>query len=995
MCLFTLSMVGVNAQSFEANGVVIDEEGLALIGATVVLDGTTTGTTTNLDGEFKISVPNPNSTLTISYIGYDPTTLIATKDMKITLQSSSQELEEVVVVGYGVVKKSDLTSSIAVVKGEELKKNVGANFVSGLQGKVAGVQISTSSGAPGSTPNVIIRGVTTQNGSQPLYVVDGVPGVNINSINQNDIKSVEILKDAASTSIYGARGSNGIILITTNRGTTNTKTQFNVSLRTGIQNIPKPNIASAAEYQQVYEARYTNDDLLVPVNWDGVTQTDWWNELVQDFAPIYDYNIGFNGGTDKFIYSGSFGYYKQEAQTKDKGYWGRVSARFNTEYRFNDKVKFGQDLAPSYRSSENYYKDALGASMQYDPTISVYRPIEEQEGLDAFSLFSQSRKTTTWNPAATQYRTFGDYQRFAMLSNTSLEYQPVKGLILRSQFAIDVLFGESNSFAPNFNLGGTEKLEINKVTAGSTRNFDWVWNNTATYMGAKGQHNYNVMTGFVMEQENSRSLSGSQEGVPNNYNEALRYLNAGTMNEKSSGIEGHSSLMSFLGRAQYNYDRRYYITMTYRVDGSSKFTENNKYSHFPSVSVAYNMKNETWLEDVNPVSALRLHGGWGVVGNQNIPAGAYENKVGSVPTVLGNGVVIGSTSTAIANEGIKWEVVEDYNIGLDVGLFNKFNLSVEYFNKKSKDMLMQAKNPLISGYPMRDAMQWTNIGSMMARGVEFGLNVKAMAKEFKYDVNFNISKIKNTAGKLVNDAPQYSGSFLGLTTHKTEVGSEIGRFYLYEADGIFQNQTEVNSHTDAFGNRIQPNAQAGDLRFVDQNGDGQLTEEDKIYAGSGLPSVTLGLNAFFSYKNFDLSFNIIGNFGNEIFNSQKQRIESGYAGVNVKGGLWNEVWREDNPLGTVPRLSVNDANANFTTPSTYFLESGNYLRMQNLQLGYNFLLDELKFRLYLSAQNVFTVTNYSGMDPEAPVGGSVLSSGIDWFPYAQPKMYFIGLNLNF
>ena len=248
---------------------------------------------------------------------------------------------------------------------------------------------------------------------------------------------------------------------------------------------------------------------------------------------------------------------------------------------------------------------------------------------------------------------------------------------------------------------------------------------------------------------------------------------------------------------------------------------------------------------------------------------------------------------------------------------------------------------------------------------------------------------------LLGLSAQQCGSFLNQTTHKTEVGGEIGRFFLYEADGLFQNQEEINSHTDEHGNLIQPNAKPGDIRFVDQNGDGVLDESDKIYAGSGLPKYTVGLNASFAYKNFDLSFNMVGNFGNKIFNSQKQRLDSGYAGVNVRAGLWDDVWREDNPSGTVPRLSVNDANGNFTTPSTYFLESGNYVRMQNLQLGYNFAIDAVKFRVYLSAQNVFTITKYSGMDPEAPVGTDVLASGIDWFPYAQPKMYFIGLNVNF
>lgn len=991
---FCFSLLGYG-QEFRANGVVVDKEGMSIIGATVQIDGTANGTMTDMDGKFDINVPNNKTKLKISYVGYTPVTIRATRDMKIVMQEAAEVLEEVVVVGYGVVKKSDLTSSISTLKDEDIKNNVGANFVTAMQGKVPGVQITNSSGAPGSAPNVIIRGVTTQNGSAPLYVVDGIPGVNINNINQNDIQSIEILKDAASTSIYGARGSNGIILITTKKGKANTKTNFSVSMRVGIQTIPNPGVASADEYQRVYEARYLNDDLTVPFGWDGTTYTDWWDLLIRDYAPIQDYNLSFNGGSEKFVYSGSVGYFRQESQVKDKGYWDRVTARFNTEYRFSSKFKFTQDLAPSYRSSESYYKDAMGATMQYDPTIPVYIAEDLRDGKDEFSVFSQSRKTTTWNPIATQKRTFGSNKWFALMSNTALEYKPIENLFIRSVFGIDALFAYSNGFSPSFNLGGTEKLDINKVTSGSSTNFNWVWNNTVTYLLSKEKHRFNAMVGFVMEKYNSWNLNGSAEGVPNNYNEALRYINAATSNYAVTGINSYNSLMSFLGRLQYNFDSKYFITATYRVDGSSKFMKDNRFAHFPSVSVAWNMKNESWLRDIEPLSSFRIHGGWGRVGNQNIPAGVYEDKIGTVQTVHGNNIVNGSLPTAVANHNIKWEVVEDFNIGIEAGLFNKFNIMLELFNKTSHDMLMQAKNPLIAGYPMADGKMWTNIGSMRARGYEVSLGVKDRVQDFQYSVNFNLSQIQNTAIKLVGNEPQYNGSFLNLSTHKTEVGGEIGRFFLYEADGLFQNQTEVNSHTDDFGNRIQPNARPGDIRFIDQNGDGILDDKDKIYAGSGLPKVTVGLNASFAYRNFDLSFNMVGNFGNKIFNSQKQRIESGYAGVNVRKGLWNDVWREDNATGFVPRLSVNDANGNFTTPSTYFLENGDYVRMQNLQVGYSFNVDAVKFRVYLSAQNLFTITKYSGMDPEAPVGGNVLSSGIDWFPYAQPKMYFVGLNLNF
>lgn len=995
-----IEVQSVVQESVKITGVVLDALGEPIIGASIVEVGTTNGTITDFDGRFELNVSS-SSKIKISYLGYKDFEFPASNavsGIKVNLKEDTETLEEVVVVGYGAVKKSDLTSSISTVKGQELQKVSSGNPLSALQGKVSGVQITNTSGAPGSTPRVIIRGVTSQNGTAPLYVVDGIPGVSLNSINTNDILSMEILKDAAATSIYGTRGANGVVLITTKKGKKNTAIKFNVSLRQGFQHIDKPAIASADEYMKVYNARFENDGLKPPVGFDNAVSTDWWDELVRDFAPTSDYNISFNGGGEKFVYSGSLGYYRQESQVKGRGYWDRLTARLNMEYTVNKYIKFGQDFAPRIESSESYYSDALGTAMQYDPTCPVYKSPEEQEGLNEFSIYAQSRHTTVWNPVASQARQFGENKWFGFLSNTYLQIEPIEGLVFRTQFGLNTLYSESNNFIPDFNIGGTEKQDVNKVTAGFSSAYDWAWNNTLTYMKEWNKHNFTGMLGFVMEESNSHSLSASKEGVPNSYNEALRYINAATLNDKANGIKNSSSLMSYLGRIMYNYDNRYYLTATYRVDGSSKFLGDNKYAHFPSVSAAYNLKNEDFLQDNETLSALKLRASWGRVGNQNIPAGAFEDKIVSNSVVLGNQIMVGSKLSAIANRNIKWEVVEDYNIGVDLGINNYLNISAEYFNKKSHDMLMQASNPLITGLPMSGGLMWTNIGSMKATGFELSAGVSDYSKDFKYDINANITTIHNTAEKLVDNAPQYTGSFLGLTTHKTEEGGEIGRFYLYEADGIFRDQSEVDAHVNADGQPIQPNAQPGDIRFKDINGDGKISEDDKTYVGSSLPKLTFGLNAYFEYKGFDLTMSMSGNIGNKIFNSQLQRLHSGYAGVNVEAGLYDKVWSPENPDAEIPRLSEKDFNGNFKTPSTYFLESGNFAKIQNLQIGYTFKARSfynLTCRVYGSIQNLLTITNYSGADPEVASGGGVLSSGIDWFPYAQPRTYIIGLNINF
>lgn len=977
-------------------GVVLDSKKQPIIGATVVVKGTSNGTATTVDGSFSITAAQ-GTELSISCLGFQTLDVaaVAGTPMSIVMGDDSEMIEEVVVVGYGVVKKSDLTSSIATVKGEELEKVTTSSPMTALQGKVAGVQITNGSGAPGSSPTVIIRGVTTQNGSEPLYVVDGIPGVSLSSINSNDIKSMEILKDAAATSIYGTRGANGVVLVTTKTGTKNTPFTVNIDARQGFQHMSRPSIAGADEYMQVYTASYENDGTSIPYSFDGAVDTDWWAECIEPVAMMSDYNMSFSGGGEKLVYSGSMGYFNQESQMKDKGYWNRMTARINMDYTVNDHIKFGVNVAPRWQKTENYY-NAISAAMQYDPTTAVYIPADEQEGVDEYSIYDQSTHCSVWNPVATQARTLGENDYFGFMTNAYLEVKPVKDLIIRTQFGYKNLYSESRSFSPEFNLGGTEKNDVNKVSQSSSSANDWVWNNTATYIKKVQNHNFTGMVGFVVEESNSNTMAATKEGVANNYNDALRYLNAATSNATATGIEASSSLLSYLARFMYNYDNRYYLTATCRVDGSSKFGADNRYATFPSISTAYNIKNEKFMEDVDLLSALKLRASWGMVGNQSIPSGVFEDQISQTQIIQGNEVVTGSKLSQLANESLTWEIVEDYNIGVDLGIGKHIKMSAEWFNKESHDMLMEAKVLSIVGLPTSGSTMWTNIGSMRARGFEFSLNYSDYSKKLKYDIGFNLSKVKNTAQELIDGAPQYNGSYMKQTTHKTEEGGEIGQFFIYEADGLFQSQEEINSHTDINGNLIQPNAQPGDVRFVDHNGDGQLTDDDKIYAGSSLPPVTFGLNVYLEYKGFDLTMSASGNIGNKIFNSQRCYTETAYSGTNVREGLMSDVWTPSNPGGTVPRLTNADLNGNYTKPSTLLLESGSYMKIQNLQLGYSFKIKKLKdlqCRVFVSGQNLCTFTKYSGADPEAASSGSsVLSSGIDWYPYAQPRTYILGVN---
>lgn len=987
----------MSQQKKEVYGVILDDQGKPIAGVMVLEEGTNNGAITDDSGKFILSVTS-GKMLIISHVAYVEKKVAAVAgDMKIVLTINAQELDEVIVVGYGGVKKSDLTSSIATVKGDIVEKTSTGNAITALQGKVSGVQIMNSSGAPGSTPNVIIRGVTTQNGSTPLYVVDGIPGVSMNGINSNDIQSIEILKDAAATSIYGTRGSNGVILVTTKNGKNNTKINFEVNVKQGFQYMAAPDLADAAEYILVQTARYENDGLSVPVSFEGnTTDTDWWAECMRTIAPTNDYNISFNGGTEKMIYSGSVGYYNQDAQAKGNGNWERLSARLNLEYKVNKYIKFGQSFNPRIEKSNDYYTSSISGAMNYDPTTAVY--VEDQTGLSEFDIYAQSQYATAWNPVATQARTFGADNWTGLISNSFLEITPVKSLVFRTQLGYDILYSESDSFSPEFNIGGSEKADVNTVYASSGHYTDLTWNNTLTYNESFDKHSVSAMVGYVVEESYGRTLSASKESVPNSYNEALRYLSSATLNATASGIESGSSLLSYLGRFMYNYDHRYYVTATFRRDGSSKFTTGNQWASFPSISAAWSLKNEEFLKTNDLISQLKLRLSWGKVGNQNIPSGAFEDKISSNTVMLDNEVTVGSKLTAIGSIDLNWEIVEDYNVGVDLGLGENFTMTAEVFRKQSNDMLMQASNLLITGLPTSGALMWTNVGSMRSTGFDLSLNYRNKIGELKYDLNGTLSYSKSIAVELVDDVPQYTGSFSSQTTHITEPGGEIGVWYLYQAESIFKSWDEVYAHSKD-GELIQPNAQPGDIKFTDVNDDGVIDDNDRTYSGSSLPKFTCGFNMYLEYKKFDLNLSISGAFGHKILNSQRQRTDQGYAGTNFGAGLYENSWSETNVDAEIPRLSVNDSNGNFTKPSTYFLENGNYAKIQNLQVGYNFevkKLNDLKCRVSLSGQNLFTFTNYSGADPEvAASSSSVLASGIDWFSYPQTQTFIIGLNLKF
>ena len=808
---FALNM---NAQSVKVTGTVVDSNNEPVIGAYIKVKGSNKGAVTDLDGHYTIDA-DKNATLVISYVG------MANQEEKIgnrsqinfVLKDDANDLNEVVVIGYGQVKKGDLTSSISAIKGDKLEKLSTGNVMNALQGQVNGVQIS-GAGGPGASPRVIIRGVTTVNGSDPLYVVDGMPvGTNINFLNQNDIESMQVLKDASASAIYGTRASNGVILITTKKGKKG-DAKFNVTATVGLQTLKKQNMADSQEYKKVYDTRYTNDGNVSPFKGSADTYTDWWKECINDVAVQQNYDLSFSGGNDKMIYSGSIGYYKQDSQYK-VGQWQKLSARFSTEYNFNKMVKAGVDFTPRYEQWDDT-PNLMSAIMAMDPTTPVMRA-ESEWTSNPYSNYERSHNNQEWNPVASMARMDSGASEYGLLATPYVSLTPIKGLTIKSAFGLNARFRRTDSFNVNFFIDNLEQNQNNNATRKMENWVDWNWTNTVNYMTTLNKkHNINLMGGYTMERFQDYWANAYSENIPNN-DESLRYPSSGTKNPAATGTDSFTSLVSYLGRVMYNYAEKYYLTASIRVDGSSKFSKDNKWATFPSVSGAYRLTGEEFMKNQKVFDDIKIRAGWGKVGNQNIDNSAYLSSIGTTTYVFGGtpNRIIGSTVSGIGNTNLKWETVEDWNVGLDLALLqSRLKITADYFEKTSHDMLMKKDNLLILGYPMWNGQMWENVGKMKASGWELGINWNDQIQDFTYGIGLNLSQVKNKAVKLNGDYI-WTGGFSGDYIVRNAEGESLSQFWGYKTAGIFQNETEVKSYTNEHGESLQPNAKPGDLRFVD------------------------------------------------------------------------------------------------------------------------------------------------------------------------------------
>ncbi len=1006
-----LALIGLSAmaQNIAVRGQVTSKaDGEPLIGATVRVQGTNQGTATDIDGNYTLNNVDPKATLIFNYVGFAELTIPVKGQSVINaeLSETASSLDELVVVGYGVAKKSDLTSSISTIKGSEINEIVTGNAMDALQGRVPGVQVA-SGGGPGTTPKVMVRGVTTVGDGSPLYVVDGVPlnSNNINFINNNDIESMEVLKDASASAIYGTRASNGVIIITTKKGKAG-KTSVDFSASVGWQHIDKPSIAGANEYEKVFNKRYENDGRVAPwnspyVDYADVDGTDWWDEVVNSAALVQNYSLSVRGGNEKYVYGLSVGYFKNNSQF-DYGYWEKLNVRLNTEYNFTSWLKAGIDLAPNMEKWENT-PNLFSAARSMDPTTPVFRPEDEWDPSNPMNNYERSYNNQEWNPAASLARMDNKTTKMALLMNPYIQIQPIRQLTLRTQFGVNAWYQRNDYYNYAFHIDALEQNTKNSTGRNYSDQLNWTWNNTATYIDTFAEkHNLTAMVGFTAERYANWWANASRQDIPG-MSDLLHEVSAGTGDQFASGSASYQTLASALGRIMYNYDSRYYLTASMRYDGSSKFPKGNKWASFPSVSVAWRLSEEAFMESTRSwLDNAKVRFGWGKVGNQNIDPGLFMST-------LNNGVnyVFGTTPTRypstimaqLGNPNLKWETVEDIDFGLDLTLLqNRLNVTFDLYQKTSHDMLYARQSQLIMGLPTWMGALTQNIGEMRARGWELSLGWRDKAGEFGYDLGMQLSSVRNKAIRFSGDGPVWTGDGMPESIIRNEDGGLISRFYGYQADGLFQNWEEVYAHTNEHGKLIQPDAQPGDIRFLDLNHDGQLNDSDKKYIGNPYPDLMLGFNIGLNWRGWDFAANFYGTFGNDIFNLQRSRY-SGASGQNVYAGTLAKAWSGEGSTNDIPRLSYNDLNQNYTRVSSFFVEDGSYMRCKLMTLGYTLpasIMGDINLRVYFSAQNLFTITGYSGMDPERPFyDGGAIETGIDRSNYPTPKTFLFGVDLKF
>ncbi len=1003
-------------------GQVVDAENKPLPGVTIKLKGGTTTTVTDANGKFKIDVPNNNAVLIFSSIGFvaKEVKVSPNANMIITLVGDVSKLDEIVVVGYGSQKRKDVIGAVSSVNTKNLGKLTGGDVSNLLQGQAAGVNAAPASADPGARPLIRIRGLSTIGDNEPLYIIDGIPG-DIAAVNPVDIQSIDVLKDASAATIYGSRASNGVIIVTTKRGKEG-KILINLSSYYGSNSLArKIPVANRQQYNTIIKQAYDNDgtspyadyvanDTYVDAN--GKTQTypntDWQGAFFRT-APESKLDFGISGGTNDLKMNVSFGKYSQDGIAINTGY-DKYNLQVNTDIT-KGKFKFGESFTYSFGKRNILWSTSestsngqnAGFPPLYYPIITVpHRAIYDANNDGGYSSRIGTQMPDDLNPVGQQNLVTNYSSSSTMLANVFGEYQIITPLSFKLQYGVNVIDGYSYYHVPTYFMGNNANNPTATLSEARDQTFHHVLNAVFTYNQVFNKvHSVSAIAGYSQETEQYRSLFGGNSNLPSNN---LLSLNGGIGNQTSGGILLESALRSYFARANYAYDGKYLLGASIRRDGSSRFSDLNRYGTFYSGSAAWRISNEEFFSNITPViNDLKLRGSYGILGNQTIPDYLYlpppvstnnpDNDV-NINYPLGPGlrqaIAIGKIITTTSSPNIQWEQSATTNLGLDMSLLkNKISIIFDVFKTKTSKMLLRLPLPLSSGQLTNPL---TNAGELENKGMDISVTYRGNNTDaVKFDITGNFTMNRNKIVKLGTASEYYLDGYLdynNFPTTRTEAGYGIGQFYVFKTNGIIKTDDQL-----AEAKKTQPNAHKGDVMFVDVNKDGQLNDDDRVYAGTGLPKFEYGLTGNVYYKNFDLNIFIQGTLGNKIYNGLKRLLYT--------NGFWNKstdllnAWSPSNPNSNTPRNSYTDPNGNYSRPSDLFLENGSYLRLKSIQLGYSPKIKGLNTaRIYIGANNVFTITKYTGFDPGV-VNYSSFARGVDRGLYPLSRSIYAGLSLNF
>jgi TonB-linked SusC/RagA family outer membrane protein len=959
------------------------DDNVPLPGVNVVVEGTSKGTVTTVDGTYSIDLSPEETILNFTFVGYVAQKITVTDQttIDVVLQPDTQTLEEVVVIGYGVVKKSDLTGAVSSVRGSDLTAVPAVSPMQSLQGKVAGVQITSPSGAPGSTPVVRIRGTGTFNNSSPIYVVDGVILDNIDFLSSADIESMEVLKDASSTAIYGSRGANGVIMVTTKHGTAGTETvSINFSGEYGIQQLQKKiDLLNGREFaiiaNEITPGSYNNVD--------AVPNTDW-QDLLFDSAPVQNYNFSATGSSAKLQYYFGLGYFRQEGIIAKSDY-ERVSFKFNNTYHITDFLRLGSNISFTPNRQQNTNSNAPFTAYRAQPTIEPFLPDGSYSPVPGVGNFLADIEYTN------------NYDRaIRSVNNIFVEVDLSKDFTLRSSFGVDMAYRKNKSYTPQFFVSPQQQTSQDRLSKKNTDQITWLWENTITYNKEFGIHQINAVAGYTMQEASSEflELNGQNLLRPG---EDFWYFTRDNLNptlvDIPNGVENdiNYSLISYLFRANYTLLDRYLVTFTYRRDGSSKFSSENRYSDFPSVALGWNIINESFLQDSDVLTNLKLRASWGIIGNEKIQYNRqYSRVLNGIGGVFGLNETLypGASYGVSGNENLKWESTYQTDIGLELGFFNdQLTIEADYYDKTTKDILIDLPVPGYLGNGV-DAKITYNAAEVLNRGFEYNIRWNSGSDDgFRYAINTVGTTIHNEAIKVMGSGNEgdYQPNTAGTT--RTAPGVPIGSFFGYVTDGVFQNTQELSAYPHL------SNAGVGDLRFIDVDGNGVLNSDDRTFIGSPIPKFLYGLNLQVGYKAFDIAVDFQGQTGNDIYNAKETVRPDLY---NFEQHVFSR-WTAEGTSNIEPRSSAGGYN---WQPSTRFIQDGSFLRLRNVTIGFNLpasIAQKAKMksaRLYLRGTNVFTLTDFTGYSPEV-TSATVIDNGIDNGTYPVSAVYAVGLNVTF